>query len=111
MQAGKKRVAPPIEDQLEAFGERVRALRIHRGLSQEQLAHSAERHWTFVSAIERGGRNPTLLTILDLARALRVHVTDLLADDLPPGVAKPTTSKVRPGGGPRRARRRRDSGP
>jgi transcriptional regulator with XRE-family HTH domain len=110
MQAGKKRVAP-VEDQLEAFGERVRALRIHRGFSQEQLAHAAERHWTFVSAIERGGRNPTLLTILDLARALRVHVTDLLAEDLPPGVAKPKTSKVRPGGGPRRVRRRRDSAP
>jgi transcriptional regulator with XRE-family HTH domain len=103
----RKKQAETLPDPLKALGDRIRALRIHRGLSQEQLGHLAERHWTFVSAIERGGKNPTLLTILDVARALRVHVTDLLMDELPPGVREPTSSKVRPGGGPRRVRRRR----
>jgi transcriptional regulator with XRE-family HTH domain len=103
----KKKPGAPLQDPLKALGDRILALRIHRGLSQEQLADAAERHWTFVSAIERGGKNPTLLTIMDVARALRVHVTVLLADELPPGVKQPTSSKVRPGGGPRRIRRRR----
>ena len=60
------------------FGERVRALRSARGWSQEELAHRAHRHFTFVSQIERGERNPTLLTIIQVAEALEVDPGDLI---------------------------------
>lgn len=40
------------------------------GLSQEALAEKAGLHWTFVSGVERGVRNPGLNTIARLAEAL-----------------------------------------
>ena len=57
---------------LVAFGERVRRLREARGWSQMELGHRADRHFTFVSQVERGERNVTLMTIQKLAKALDV---------------------------------------
>ena len=59
------------------FGQRLRELRLERGWSQEELAHRAGKHWTYIGGIERGERNPTLVVIADLARGLRVKVGEL----------------------------------
>lgn len=66
---------------LRVFGERVRALRAARGWSQMELGSRAGRHFTFVSGIERGQRNVTLLTILQVAEALDVDPGVLLTSD------------------------------
>jgi transcriptional regulator with XRE-family HTH domain len=66
-----------VADLRTAFGRRVRALRKARGLSQEELAHRAGIHWTYLGGIERGERNPALLNIGRLARALDVAITEL----------------------------------
>lgn len=42
------------------------------GLSQEQLAFETELHRTYISGVERGVRNPTVLVIDRLAKALGV---------------------------------------
>ena len=62
-----------------AFGKRVRELRKARGLSQEELAHRAGIHWTYLGGIERGVRNPALVNIGRIARALRVPLVELFA--------------------------------
>lgn len=67
-----------------AFGERLRRLRLERGLTQERLAQAAERHPTFISNAERGYSVPTLDTLLLLANALGVQpgeLVDSLLDD------------------------------
>lgn len=61
----------------EQFGSRVRDLRKKRGWTQEQLAETAGRHWTYIGGIERGERNITLQVIADLARALDVDIKEL----------------------------------
>lgn len=63
-----------------AFGQRVRALRLAAGLSQERLADKAGLHRTYVSSLERGLRNVGLDNILRLAKALEVSPTDLFED-------------------------------
>lgn len=60
------------------FGKRVRELRTLKGLSQEQLAHVANVHRTYIGMIERAEKNITLLNIEKIANALNVHVTELL---------------------------------
>jgi transcriptional regulator with XRE-family HTH domain len=70
----------PVEDLRPAFGRRVRTLREKRGISQEQLAESAQLHWTYVSGIERGVRNPGLNTLGRLARALGISLSKLLSN-------------------------------
>jgi transcriptional regulator with XRE-family HTH domain len=63
-----------------AFGRRVRALRLAAGLSQEELAHKAELHRTYVSSLERGLRNVGLDNILRLADALKTPPSALFED-------------------------------
>jgi transcriptional regulator with XRE-family HTH domain len=69
------------EDLLARFGARLRDFRSAAGLSQAELAHRADLHPTYVSGIERGRRNVSLINIHALARALAVQPHTLLGDD------------------------------
>ena len=60
------------------FGDRIRALREERDLSQEALADAAKLHRTHISLIERGERSVRLETIEALARAFGVQPADLM---------------------------------
>ncbi|MBC7767213.1 MAG: helix-turn-helix transcriptional regulator [Phycisphaerales bacterium] len=53
-------------------------LRQDRGWSQEELAAQAELHRTYVSGVERAVRNPTIMIIERLAKALKVSAAALL---------------------------------
>lgn len=61
-----------------SFGEKVREIRIKKGLSQEQLAHLADVHRTYIGMIERAEKNITLLNIEKIANALKVNINDLI---------------------------------
>lgn len=65
-------------DALAQFGMRVRQLRLERNLSQEDLAELADLHRNYVSQIEGGHRNVSLLNILKLAHGLKVRPTKLI---------------------------------
>lgn len=60
-------------------GANIRRLRKAQGLSQEELAHRAEMHRTFVSQVERAVKSPTLETLDKIARGLGVPLSDLVA--------------------------------
>jgi transcriptional regulator with XRE-family HTH domain len=66
------------ENILIQFGEKVRVKRKERGLSQEQLAHNANLHRTYIGMIERAEKNITLINIEKIAKALDVAVHELL---------------------------------
>jgi transcriptional regulator with XRE-family HTH domain len=61
------------------FGANLRSAREHAGLTQEALGHLANFHPTEVNRIEQGRRNPGLLTIVKLAKALEIPPGDLLS--------------------------------
>ena len=60
------------------FGEKVREMRISKGLSQEQLAHLANVHRTYIGMIERAEKNITLVNIEKIAKALEMSIIELL---------------------------------
>lgn len=60
------------------FGHNVRKHRTLLNLSQEELAHRAHLHRTYIGMIERAERNITLINILKIANALEVEIEDLL---------------------------------
>ena len=63
----------------QAFGRQVRYIRELRRFTQEELAHRANIHVTYLSGIERGVRNPALKNIHAIALALGVRVGELFA--------------------------------
>ena len=58
-------------------GLNLQGLRRERGLSQEELAHRSEMHQTYLSGIERGRRNPSIMILARLAAALGADLEDL----------------------------------
>jgi transcriptional regulator with XRE-family HTH domain len=65
------------DDVLRRLGIRIRALREQSNISQEALGHLAKLHRTYVGAIERGERNPSVLSLKKIADALKVKMGDL----------------------------------
>ena len=61
------------------FGDRVRELRLSKGLSQEELAFRVKIHRTYIGGIERGERNPSLKNIAAIANALGVTLSELFS--------------------------------
>ena len=73
-------VLPDSKNQLKAFGLRVRKFREALDWSQDQLAEQADLHRTYISGLERGERNVSVLNILRLARALKTTPGKILDD-------------------------------
>ena len=66
---------------LRTVGARLRKARRARGISQEQLALAAGLDRSFVSGLERGEFNVSLLVLAKLARVLGVRLSALVGDD------------------------------
>lgn len=64
-------------DVTKQFGRNLRASRIQRHISQEDLAELSGLHRTYISGLERGLRNPTITVVSRLAQALNVAPGDL----------------------------------
>ncbi len=67
-----------MQDWRRIVGANIRRLRGEHDLTQEDLAHEAKIDLTYMGGIERGKRNPSLLVMVRIARALSVQPADLL---------------------------------
>ena len=65
-------------DLRERVGLNVQRLRQAAGMSQEECAHRAKIHQTYLSGVENGVRNPTVSVLGRLAKALGVEADELL---------------------------------
>lgn len=59
------------------FGKNVRRLREERNWSQDRFAEESGLHRTYISGIERGVRNPTIEIVSQIAKALKIPITEL----------------------------------
>ena len=62
---------------LTAFGLAVRRAREEKGYTQEKLAERADLDPTYISGIERGVRNASLLSLVRVAKGLGIPLSDL----------------------------------
>lgn len=70
---------PEAATWLQQFGSRLRELRLRQGVSQLQLSATASLSQPYLSDVEQGRRNPSLVTIRILADALSLDPRELLA--------------------------------
>jgi transcriptional regulator with XRE-family HTH domain len=68
-------------DMRRLVGRNVRRLRLGKGLTQEQFAEQCGFSQQYVSDLERGIRNPTVVSLYELAQALEAQPVDLVAPD------------------------------
>ena len=59
-------------------GLNVKRMRREKGWSQEELADRCGLHRTYISGVERGIRNPTVLVLVKIASTLEAEAADLL---------------------------------
>ncbi|MDX8442569.1 MULTISPECIES: helix-turn-helix transcriptional regulator [Mesorhizobium] len=68
-------------DMRQLVGRNVIRIRLKKGLTQEQLAEVSGFSQQYISGLEKGRRNPTIVTIYELALALGVSHMDLVRPD------------------------------
>ena len=66
-------------DMRKLVGRNVRRLRLANGMTQEQFAERSGFSQQYISDLERGRRNPTIVSLFELAQALDAKPVDLLA--------------------------------
>ena len=65
-------------DMRKLVGRNVRRIRQRKGLTQEQFAEISGFSQQYISGLEKGRRNPTVVTVYELASALGVSHVDLV---------------------------------
>ena len=70
-------------DMRKLVGRNVKRVRQEKGLTQEQLAELSGFSQQYISGLEQGQRNPTVVSLYELATALGVSHMELVrsADD------------------------------
>ena len=68
-------------DMRKLVGRNVRRLRLERGMTQEQYAERSGFSQQYISDLERGRRNPTIVSLFELAQALSATPIELLSSD------------------------------
>jgi len=63
---------------LKQFGGSMKLLRTSKEVTQQELADKLGISVAYVSLLERGGRNPPLTTVIEIAKALKGDVRDLV---------------------------------
>lgn len=78
---------------LRQFGAQIRALRLKKNFSQEELAYKTGLHRTYIGMIERGERNITLSNIALFASVFDLSLSQLFEWD--PTAVQPSSSSSR----------------
>lgn len=60
------------------FGKVLKAIRIKKDISQEELAYQSTLDRTYISMLERGVNQPSLNTVLLVAKGLNMRASDLV---------------------------------
>lgn len=66
---------------LEKFGETLKRKRREANYSQEEFAEKLGIHRTYMSFLERGQRNPSLIMLFKISRALKIKLPELFEFD------------------------------
>lgn len=78
--ASAKNITTRLTDSAAVFGATLLRLRKAHGLTQEQLAWRTEVDQTFISALERGLKEPCLKTLMKLSQAFDLSLVEFMSE-------------------------------
>jgi transcriptional regulator with XRE-family HTH domain len=67
-----------MSNEITKFSKKLKEVRLKKDLSQGDVARILGVHRTYISGLERGVRNPSLLTVRKIAKALGVDAKELI---------------------------------
>ncbi len=67
-----------MKNEVLQFGKKLRKVRLKKNKSQGDVAKILGVHRSYISGLERGKRNPSLLTVQKVAKALNISPKELL---------------------------------
>lgn len=67
-----------MSNEITKFSKKLKEVRLKKDLSQGDVARILGVHRTYISGLERGVRNPSLLTVNKIAKALGVNAKELI---------------------------------
>ncbi len=68
-------------DMRKLVGRNAARIRREKGLTQEELSERSGLSQQYLSGLERGLRNPTIVTLYELGTALGINPVDLIQPD------------------------------
>lgn len=69
-----------LKNRLKNIGINIKSERLRRGISQEELAEKCDISRNYVSLIETGKINPTIIRVIDIAKVLDISIDALVKD-------------------------------
>ena len=82
------------ENETVIFGKRVAKVRRAKKLSQEKLADRSNMSSSSISNIERGKNNVTYSTLIDLAKGLKMDISQLVDENYLPQMSSPELAEI-----------------
>ena len=74
----QERINSFMKNEVLQFGKKLRDVRLKKKLSQGDVARILGVHRSYISGLERGRRNPSLITVHKVAKALGVSIKEIL---------------------------------
>lgn len=65
----------------EKIGKRIKYIRESKGMSQKDLAYSADLDRSYIASVENGARNISIVNIEKIAHALKVSLATFFSSD------------------------------
>ena len=83
-----------INEQLKYIIERIKAIRIRNGVSQMELSLRSNLSQSFIANLEKGKKQPSVLTLIRIAEALQVNPQDFFLESIDSETKEHTKEKI-----------------
>jgi len=84
-----------IKEQLQYIIERIKIIRIKNGVSQMELSLRSNLSQSFIANIEKGKKQPSVLTLIRIADSLNVNPQEFFPESVVSGTKEQTKDKIR----------------
>ena len=84
-----------IEDRLRYVIDKIKSIRVKKGISQMELSLRSNLSQSFIANIEKGKKQPSVLTLIRIAEALEMNPQDFFPESLDADTKEQKKEKIR----------------